>query len=270
MKKIHILLTIILLLMLSGCASEEDKAIAQSVMDKIDSIEVTLDTAEDIYDIHNEYQELTNKQKRLIKNSKQLEEDVAALEELITAEEIKNDPSNKITKADMVGIWEADSSSDGRTNYYYFTKGGYVYYMASKITPTQSSFTGEYMMATQYNLDSFNENLRAKVGGFYSPVLRRDFNFTVKVTDSGDLEMKITDASGKETGAGNGTYYKTNQVIDTTPKLCLHSGCTNTAVTTGDSVYCLIHSNNCMICGKYIDEDALLCLNCIAEALRTN
>ena len=50
-------------------------------------------------------------------------------------------------------------------------------------------------------------------------------------------------------------------------KTCAKSGCTNKAVTTGDSVYCATHSNRCGQCGCYIDGDAMYCLSCIAKAL---
>lgn len=50
-------------------------------------------------------------------------------------------------------------------------------------------------------------------------------------------------------------------------KKCAHDGCNNTAVSTGDSIYCAVHSNNCLNCGCYIDGDAMYCMSCIESAL---
>lgn len=48
--------------------------------------------------------------------------------------------------------------------------------------------------------------------------------------------------------------------------ICAHSGCTN-KVASGDTVYCSAHSNKCLNCGKYIDEDALYCMSCLKESI---
>ncbi len=81
--------------------------------------------------------------------------------------------------------------------------------------------------------------------------------------ENGQLYMTVV---GKTIG---GTYTKTGDKIVTSPQQCLHDGCSKKAVTTGDSFYCENHSNKCLVCGCYIDEDAMFCLNCIVEALKT-
>ena len=50
-------------------------------------------------------------------------------------------------------------------------------------------------------------------------------------------------------------------------RTCAHRGCTRKAVTSGDSIYCSTHSNRCLNCGKYIDEDAMYCMSCLSKAL---
>lgn len=45
---------------------------------------------------------------------------------------------------------------------------------------------------------------------------------------------------------------------------CAHSGCSNTIAVSGDTNCCIIHSNKCFICGKYVDEDAIFCLDCLS------
>jgi len=48
---------------------------------------------------------------------------------------------------------------------------------------------------------------------------------------------------------------------------CAHYGCNNYIASSGDTNCCALHSNRCLNCGKYIDEDASYCMTCIEEAL---
>lgn len=57
----------------------------------------------------------------------------------------------------------------------------------------------------------------------------------------------------------------TNQYGTATTK-CAHSGCENYIASSGDTNCCTQHSNRCLECNKYIDEDALYCLDCIEKA----
>lgn len=47
---------------------------------------------------------------------------------------------------------------------------------------------------------------------------------------------------------------------------CAHLGCNNYIASSGDTNCCTIHSNRCLECGKYIDEDAAYCMDCIQKA----
>lgn len=49
---------------------------------------------------------------------------------------------------------------------------------------------------------------------------------------------------------------------------CAHAGCNRTIAKSGDTKNCTIHSNKCLKCGKYIDEDAMYCMDCIKSSLR--
>ena len=55
-------------------------------------------------------------------------------------------------------------------------------------------------------------------------------------------------------------------IQSSTSNVCAHSGCTN-KVASGDTVYCSMHSNKCLNCGKYIDEDALYCMSCLKDSV---
>ncbi|WP_026509396.1 hypothetical protein [Butyrivibrio sp. LC3010] len=45
---------------------------------------------------------------------------------------------------------------------------------------------------------------------------------------------------------------------------CEHAGCNNTIASSGNTNCCVIHSNKCLNCGKYIDEDAMFCMDCLS------
>ncbi len=47
---------------------------------------------------------------------------------------------------------------------------------------------------------------------------------------------------------------------------CAHPGCNNPIASSGDTNCCATHSNRCLECGKYIDEDAMYCISCLSKA----
>lgn len=47
---------------------------------------------------------------------------------------------------------------------------------------------------------------------------------------------------------------------------CAHAGCNNYIASSGDTNCCTTHSNRCGKCGKYIDEDAMYCMDCLKAA----
>ena len=49
---------------------------------------------------------------------------------------------------------------------------------------------------------------------------------------------------------------------------CAHAGCNNYIASSGDTNCCATHSNKCMNCGKYIDEDAMYCMSCLSKAIK--
>ena len=57
----------------------------------------------------------------------------------------------------------------------------------------------------------------------------------------------------------------TNKYGTATTK-CAHSGCNNYIASSGDTNCCTLHSNKCLKCGKYIDEDATYCMSCLTNA----
>lgn len=59
----------------------------------------------------------------------------------------------------------------------------------------------------------------------------------------------------------------TNKYGTATTK-CNHVGCNNYIASSGDTNCCTTHSKKCGECGKYIDEDALYCIDCLLGALQ--
>ena len=60
--------------------------------------------------------------------------------------------------------------------------------------------------------------------------------------------------------------YFTNK-YGTSTTVCAHIGCTNYIASSGDTNCCSIHSNSCLKCHCYIDEDASYCMDCIKDAV---
>ena len=84
------------------------------------------------------------------------------------------------------------------------------------------------------------------------------------------LAEKIIETSlenGKSDDAGDSTF--TNAYGTPTTK-CAHPGCNNTIAPSGDTNCCTVHSNRCADCGKYIDEDAMYCMDCLNKAANPN
>lgn len=73
--------------------------------------------------------------------------------------------------------------------------------------------------------------------------------------------------SSTDTSKSNSNGVAFTNKFGTSTTKCAHSGCTNYIATSGDTNCCAIHSQKCLDCGVYIDEDATWCMDCIAKAL---
>ena len=59
--------------------------------------------------------------------------------------------------------------------------------------------------------------------------------------------------------------YFSNKYGSKTTK-CAQSGCSNYIASSGDTAYCVTHSNKCLDCRCYIDGDAMYCMDCLSDA----
>ena len=69
----------------------------------------------------------------------------------------------------------------------------------------------------------------------------------------------------KTRSAGSSKSF-TNKYGTPTTK-CAHPGCSNYIASSGDTNCCTVHARRCLECGKYIDEDAIYCMDCLKKGL---
>ncbi len=74
----------------------------------------------------------------------------------------------------------------------------------------------------------------------------------------------ITSSTSLSSGTSSKSAF-TNKYGTATTK-CAHSGCDNYIASSGDTNCCTAHSNICLECFKYIDEDAMYCMSCLTSA----
>lgn len=84
----------------------------------------------------------------------------------------------------------------------------------------------------------------------------------------------ICSSSGSRSSSNSGTTTSSRSSFTnkygTPTTICAHPGCTNYIASSGDTNCCTKHSNRCGNCGKYIDEDAMFCMDCLRNALNGN
>ncbi len=80
--------------------------------------------------------------------------------------------------------------------------------------------------------------------------------------DSDTVVIEYPANPGNSSNNSGGTF--TNKFGTPTTK-CAHTGCNNYIASSGDTNCCPVHSNHCADCGKYIDEDAQYCMDCIEK-----
>ena len=74
---------------------------------------------------------------------------------------------------------------------------------------------------------------------------------------------KVLTGESSTTSKDSSTFVFTNSYGNVDTK-CAHTGCTNAIASSGDTNCCVMHSNKCLNCGKYIDEDAMFCMDCLS------
>ena len=75
--------------------------------------------------------------------------------------------------------------------------------------------------------------------------------------------------SDKNYSSNSQSSYFTNKYGTATTK-CHHDGCNNYIASSGDTWDCEYHAGTCMNCGKYIDCDAMYCMDCLSNSTKNN
>jgi len=77
-------------------------------------------------------------------------------------------------------------------------------------------------------------------------------------------------STGSSNSAANRNAQSFTNTYGTATTVCAHSGCTAYIAPSGDTNCCTAHSNRCLNCRKYIDEDAIYCISCLEKAANSN
>ena len=88
-------------------------------------------------------------------------------------------------------------------------------------------------------------------------VITVEWHYDESISDSGNDNSVDTESDN--------TVAFTNK-YGTPTTICAHTGCTNYIAPSGDTNCCTVHSNRCMDCNCYIDEDATWCVSCLQKA----
>ena len=83
---------------------------------------------------------------------------------------------------------------------------------------------------------------------------------------SGNSSTSTTRSSTASSGSAKSSSVSFTNKYGTATTKCAHSGCSNYIASSGDTNCCKVHSNKCLECGKYIDEDATYCMSCLSKA----
>ncbi len=81
-----------------------------------------------------------------------------------------------------------------------------------------------------------------------------------------ELKESIQDYSYSDNDFSSNLDMFTN-LYGTPDTECVYPNCNNTIAFSGDTNCCIIHSNKCLNCEKYIYGDALFCMDCLEKAV---
>ena len=109
-----------------------------------------------------------------------------------------------------------------------------------------------------------NKNDLLIVMGVCPEEIQKEFSEEYKEIIQNIETAGINDDAPKSTQK-EATSSFTNKYGTPTTK-CAHPGCNNYIASSGDTNCCVTHSNRCADCGKYIDEDAMYCMDCLTNA----
>ena len=103
------------------------------------------------------------------------------------------------------------------------------------------------------------------IGGKARPELFQEIIDNVIIDESKHTEP-TTSATGNTGGKESSDKPAFTNKYGTPTTICAHKGCNSYIARSGDTNCCEKHSAKCLNCGKYIDEDAMYCMDCLSNA----
>lgn len=88
------------------------------------------------------------------------------------------------------------------------------------------------------------------------------------VSPSSSPSVPLSKSTSNSSYRSNSSSTSFTNKYGTSTTRCAHSGCNNYIASSGDTNCCTTHSNRCLECKKYIDEDAVYCVSCIEKAVK--
>lgn len=119
----------------------------------------------------------------------------------------------------------------------------------------------EYAEKMEYYSNEFSKNLTIDE---FEKLLSIADDQVAYIEELGELLIEAGTAMDAQIDEENADRFFNK--FGTPSTLCAHAGCKNVIAYSGDTNCCVEHSNKCLNCGKYIDEDAMYCMDCLRES----
>ena len=84
------------------------------------------------------------------------------------------------------------------------------------------------------------------------------------------IVVLYTKSNGNDNNESISSKPSFNNKYGTSTTICAYKGCNNYIASSGDTNCCEIHSNMCLKCDKYIDSDAMYCMDCLSGVTDNN
>lgn len=276
-KKIYALLLVLAMLVMVGCGTQSDTQPSQNSIVATEPIDLPIQetTVPDTqYEIRLGYSEAAKLFDKEFKNFETLIDDVgytisyysdssfATIDEIKTYESMWQDLSDdanaisasltaKLPPKEYEEIWNAYVSCMNQLSTI-FAKG------TDLDVNHDGTYTGDELQSVTLDIgyefvDISNEAVELT-------------NELKALSEKIAASQKPTDNDSKTDSSNSDTSTPFTNKYGTPTTKCAHTGCYNYIATSGDTNCCTTHSNRCLDCNKYIDEDAYWCVSCIAAA----
>ena len=127
---------------------------------------------------------------------------------------------------------------------------------------------GDYVFT--HSGEDYILELKTKQGEKKESVFTRASDYAVIDLNSKKVMKEKEESVDTNEGKGDNEDVTFTNKYGTHTTRCAHSGCNEYIAPSGDTNCCIKHSNKCADCGKYIDEDAMYCMDCLQKEASSN